>query len=95
MVQCFKLNHLLLNTAKTKEMVVDFRRSKSALLPVSIERLNVEGLNTYKYLGIHLDYKLDWSANTDALYKKGQSRLSFLRRLWSFNVCSKLLRMHL
>ena len=82
-VQWYKLNHLQLNTANTKEMVVDFRRSKPALLPVSIEGLNVEWVNIYKYLGIHLDYKLDWSANTDALYKKGQSRLNFLRRLRS------------
>ena len=33
------------------------------------------------------------SANTEAFYKKGQSRLYLLRRLWSFNVCSKLLWM--
>ena len=37
--------------------------------------------------------KLDWSANVDAIYKKGQSQLYFLRRLRSFNVCKKLLRM--
>ncbi|KAI3362887.1 hypothetical protein L3Q82_001929 [Scortum barcoo] len=32
-----------------------------------------------------LDNKLDWTINTDAIYKKGQSRLLFLRRLRSFN----------
>ena len=92
-VQWCKLNHLQLNTTKTKEMVVDFQRTKRALLPVSIEGVNVEVVSTYKYLGVHLDNKLDWSANTDAVYKKGQSRLYFLRRLRSFNVCSKLLGM--
>ena len=40
-----------------------------------------------------MDNKLYWSANVDAIYKKGQSRLYFLRRLRSFNVCNKLLRM--
>ena len=92
-VQWCKLNHLQLNTTKTKEMVVDFQRTKRAPLPVSIEGVNVEVVSTYKYLGVHLDNKLDWSANTDAVYKKGQSRLYFLRRLRSFNVCSKLLGM--
>ena len=53
----------------------------------------MEVVNTYKYLGVHLDNKLDWSANTDALYKKGQSWLYFLRRLGSFNVGNKLLSM--
>lgn len=92
-VKWCKHNHLQLNAAKTKEMVVDFRRSKPTMLPVSIEGVNVEVVGTYKYLGVILDNKLDWSANTDAIYKKGQSRLYFLRRLRSFNVCSKLLEM--
>ncbi|XP_066512309.1 NLR family CARD domain-containing protein 3-like [Hoplias malabaricus] len=92
-VQWCKLNHLQLNTSKTKEMVVDIRRSKPVLLPVTIDGVDVEVVDTYKYLGLHLDNKLDWSANTEALYKKGQSRLCFLRRLGSFNVCSKLLKM--
>ena len=38
-----------------------------------------------------MNNKLDWSDNTDALYKKGQSRLFFLRKLRSFDVCSRLL----
>ena len=41
-MQWCKLNHLQLNTANTKEIVVDFRRSKPALLPVSIEGVNVD-----------------------------------------------------
>src|SRR4029434_8320825 len=72
---------------------INFRRSHPPLLPVSIKEVSVEVLNTYKYLGVHLDNKLDWSANIDAIYKKDQSRLYFLRRSRSFNVCNKLLRM--
>lgn len=48
---------------------------------------------SYKYLGVVLDNKLDWTSNIDHLYKKSQSRLYFLRRLGSFNICSKLLYM--
>ncbi|KAK3570623.1 hypothetical protein QTP86_023807, partial [Hemibagrus guttatus] len=29
-------------------------------------------VDNYKYLGVHIDNKLDWTKNTDALYKKGQ-----------------------
>ena len=90
-MQWCRHNHLQLNATKTKEMVVDFRRSQPPLLPVSIGGVSVEVVNTYKYLGVHMDNKLDWSANVDAIYKKGQSRLYFLRRLRSFNVCNKLL----
>ena len=48
-------------------------------------------VQSYKYLGVHLDNKLDWSGNTGAVYKKGQSRLYFLRRLRSFNVRGPML----
>ena len=48
---------------------------------------------SYKYLGVYLDNKLDWSLNTDAVYKKGQSCLFFLRKLRSFDICSKMLQM--
>ncbi|KAI4884378.1 hypothetical protein NFI96_000288 [Prochilodus magdalenae] len=86
-------NNLLLNTFKTKELVVDFRRVRPLTQPVSIEGVQVEMVKTYRYLELHLDERLDWSANTDILYRKGQSRLYFLRRLGSFNICRKLLQM--
>ena len=86
-------SQLQLNTSKTKELVVDYRRSGPLLQPVNIDGVDVEMVETYKYLGLQLDDKLDWSACTEALYKKGQSRLYFLRRLASFGVCRKLLQM--
>ena len=49
-------------------------------------------MRDYKYLGVHLNNKLDWTTNTDALYRKGQSRLHLLRRLRSFGVSRPLLR---
>ena len=39
-----------------------------------------------KWLGVPLNNKLDWTDNTTALYKKGQSRLYLLRKLRSFGV---------
>ena len=53
----------------------------------------VEQAKTYKYLGVQLDDKLERTANTNALFRKAQSRLYFLRRLASFNVCKEMLRM--
>ncbi len=38
-----------------------------------------------------IDNRLDWKPTTEAVYKKGMSRLYFLRKLRSFNVCSKML----
>ena len=47
---------------------------------------------TYKYLGVHLNDKLDWNRNTDVLYKRAQSRVLLLRRLRYFGLCRTLLR---
>ncbi|KAI3368493.1 hypothetical protein L3Q82_025503, partial [Scortum barcoo] len=45
----------------------------------------------FKYLGVVIDNRLDWKSNTEAVYKKGMSRLYFLRKLRSFNTGSRML----
>ncbi|XP_024147182.1 uncharacterized protein LOC112158182 [Oryzias melastigma] len=92
-VEWTERNCLHLNITKTKEMVLDFRRAPTAtpLQPIDIRGEVVEVVDSYKYLGVVLDNKLNWSANMNSVYKKGQSRMYFLRRLASFNVCPKLL----
>ncbi|KAK0131074.1 hypothetical protein N1851_034224 [Merluccius polli] len=65
------LNHLRLNISKTKEMVLDFRRRRPEPDPVSIQGTEVELVSHYKYLGVQLDNKLDWSSHTEAVYKRG------------------------
>ena len=77
---------MLLNTTKTKEMVVDFRKSKTPYQSVCIDGGEIESVQTCKCLGVVLDNKLEWSANIEAVYRRDQSRLFFLRRLRSFNV---------
>ncbi|KAM3834071.1 collagen alpha-1(XXI) chain-like [Diretmus argenteus] len=51
---------------------------------------DVETVQDYKYLGVHLNDKLDWTKNRDGVYKKDQSHLDFLQRLRSFSVCSMM-----
>ena len=92
-VEWCQQNQLQLNVSKTKEMVLDFRRAPPSPQPVIIEGREVEVVGNYKYLGLQLDSRLDWSLNSDCVYKKGQSRMYFLRRLASFNICPKLLHM--
>ncbi|KAK1797780.1 hypothetical protein P4O66_008138 [Electrophorus voltai] len=50
-----KLNQLQIITGKTKEMAVDFRKSKPPLSPATIDAMDVEVVGIYKYLGIHID----------------------------------------
>ena len=67
-------NHLHLNSTKTKELVVDLRRRKSDCAPISINGVTVDVVQDYKYLGVNLNNKLNWAKNTEAVYRKGQSR---------------------
>lgn len=53
----------------------------------------MEIVKSYKYLGVELDNKLEWSTNTEAVYKKGLSQLYFLWKLRSFNGCNRTLKM--
>ena len=57
----------------------------------------------YKYLAIHIDNRLNWKTVTTAVYKRGISRRSFLRKLRSIVenvkcqahlVCSKVLEIY-
>ncbi len=84
-------NHLQLNVIKSKELVVDLWRTKAPLTHVSIRGVSVNLLEDYTYLGVNMNNKLDWTKNSEAVYKKGQSRLYFLRRLKSFNITQEIL----
>lgn len=44
-------------------------------LHFSLWTSNIEAVLSYKYLAVYPDNKLDWTANTDALHRKGQNRL--------------------
>ncbi|KAI3370776.1 hypothetical protein L3Q82_007312 [Scortum barcoo] len=48
--------------------------------PLRIRGEVVEEVEDYKYLGVVIDNRLDWKSNTEAVYKKGMSRLYFLRK---------------
>ena len=70
---------------------MDFRRTRSEPNTVSIQGEEVEVDEEYRYLGVYLDSRLDWKCNIEAVFKKGHNRLCFLRKLMSFNVCTKML----
>ncbi|KAI3352584.1 hypothetical protein L3Q82_005516 [Scortum barcoo] len=75
-------NNLLLNTNKTKELIVDFRKVKRETHdPIHINGMAVERVSSFKFLGIHISENLSWTANTSSLIKKAHQRLFFLRTL--------------
>ncbi|KAK3574278.1 hypothetical protein QTP86_004369 [Hemibagrus guttatus] len=92
-VDSCEYNHLHLNTSKTKKLFIDILIRRTPYhTPVIIQDLDIELVDSFKYLGVHLNNRLDWLDNTDTLYKKGQSCLLLLKRLGSFGVSRTLLR---
>ena len=52
-----------LNVGKTKELL-DLRRIKTPVNPVSIQEVSVDIVVDCKYLGVNIDSKLDWEKKT-------------------------------
>ncbi len=50
------------------------------------------GVNSFKFLGVHITEDLTWSTHTDAVLKKAHQRLFFLRRLRKFGMSPSILR---
>ena len=79
-------NYLVLNVSKTKEIVVDFRKSKSVPSTHIVNNSEVEIVDSFKFLGIHITSNLSWSC-----VKKGQQRLYFLCCLKKFHMKPEIL----
>lgn len=59
-VERFGLNRLQLSVTKIKELVVDFR---TQLNSVTNRGIDMDSLDSYNYLGVHLDSNLVWTIN--------------------------------
>lgn len=84
-------NFLDLNVQKTKEMIIDFRKSTVNLCASMIHGEEVESVTNYKYLGTVFDSRLKFDLNTDAIIKKSHQRIYLLRKLNHFSVSQPIL----
>ena len=66
-------NNLILNAAKTKEMILDFRRKTKPFVhhPITIDGETVEVVQNIRYLGVNMSHDLTWTVNITATAKKG------------------------
>ena len=67
-------NNLVLNTTKTNEILMDFRRSKrTTQTPLTINGEEVERVDSVKFLGTYNTKDLTWATNIPNLVKRAQS----------------------
>lgn len=83
-------NNLVLNTSKTKELIMDYKRKKTDMQPLLINGECVVRVSTFQFLGVRFEYSLTWSTITTTLIKKAQQRLHFLRILRGVHLTQKL-----
>ena len=86
-------NLLELNVEKTKEIIIDFRKSKAQPYPIIINDHTVVRVSICNYLRIMLNNDLSWSNNTDYIISKLNSRLYCLRKFKKFNINIYILKL--
>ncbi len=84
-------NNLALNSSKTKELIIDFRKHNTNHTPLHISGVCVERVPAFRFLGINITEDLSWNTNTSAAVKKAQQRLYFLRTLRKNHLQEQLL----
>lgn len=70
------------SSLRSKELVVDQRRTKTPVTLVTIQGVSMKIVEDYK----SCTQTINWNKNHEAIYKKGQSHLHFLRRMMFFNI---------
>ena len=85
-VQLCHQQHLLLNAAKTKELVFTTQRA-----PMQLEMLNIGGTDintcdTVKYLGLYIDSDLKFEHQTKSICSKARQRLYIVSRFYKLGM---------
>ncbi|KAK3508089.1 hypothetical protein QTP70_013446 [Hemibagrus guttatus] len=84
-------NNLELNSLKTVEMTVDFRKNPALRPPVILCDSPVSSAKSFCFLGTTITKELKWEQNIRSLTKKAQQRMYFLRQLKKFLLPVKML----
>ena len=79
-------NHLCLNINKTKEMLWDFRENPSQKTTVKLKNMDVEAVQSYKYLGLYIDSGFSFAHHIKTTCKKVNKRMYFVRSMVKLNV---------
>lgn len=85
-IQKFFCDHLLLlNLSKTNYMSFNIKQNSNLILPtLQLDGVEIERVESTKFLGLHIDNKLSWNFHIDHVANKISSGLFALYRLSKF-----------
>ena len=63
-------NNLFLNLCKTKNLIMDYRKKGAEHAPIHSKRAVVERVESFKFLGVRINNKLEWSKHTKTVVKR-------------------------
>ena len=77
---------------KTKELIVNYRKLRGEHAPIHINGVVVEGVESFKFLSVHITKEWYWSTHTTTVVKKARQRRFLLRRLKRFDMRPQILK---
>lgn len=84
-----KENEMVINTDKTKEMIISSARNTIDVQPLTLNDNQVERVNTYKVVGVTVSKDLSWNEHIGNVMSKANTKLYFLKILRRSGVDSK------
>ena len=73
-------------------MIVDYRKRRTEHAPILIDGAVVEQVESFKFLGVHINNKLEWSKHTKTVVKRERQSLFPLRNLKRYGMGPEILR---
>ena len=68
-----------------------FGKNKTPLPALSVKGQEVEQVESFKFLGVHISNTIGWDVNITTTCKKAQQRLYFLRQLKKFKISTAVM----
>ena len=88
-------NHMIINAAKTKELLISFASSKPTPPALQLGDVTIERVRSYKSLGIVISDDLSWDAHIDYTLSKCHKTFFLIRSSTLANNFGRLDRKHL
>ena len=73
-------------------MIVDYRKRSTEHVPILIDGAVVEQVESFKFLAVHINNKLDMSKHTKTVVKRAQQSLFPLRKLKRLGMSPEILK---